>query len=245
MMRRSPGRERQHGRLVVAICAALSLLVAHDARAAEDPTEIWPELQFFKNTSPRTRLFFMATYAEGQDSALGTLDLAGFVDITLDPRLRGSLRSDDWTKKKYAWLRIGYDYVFRTEDRELEEVSEERGIIAFHGRTWLPGEIFVEGRLRADLRWIGDDYSTRYRTRLEVNRDFVLRNGRTVTPYLQVETFYDTRYDGWSRALYQVGADVETRWRRLRIEPYIARQVDRLPEDSAVNAFGFVVKRHL
>jgi hypothetical protein len=217
-----------------------------------------PELNLFKKTSATTRLYFVAAYAEGKESPLGTLDLAGYFDLTLKPILRPSLREEDWQARRYFWVRLGYDHVFTTEDRDSEETSEYRGIVAVHGRTWLPGQILVEGRMRADLRWIGSEYSTRYRARLEINRDFVVR-GRTVTPYLQIEPFYDTRYDGWARTLYQVGAEIETRnylhvgenrdfrieaERRahFRLEPYLALQEDRLPEKGVVIAFGVVAR---
>lgn len=137
------------------------------------------------------------------------------------------------------WVRIGYDHVFKQEG-ETESTPEERGIVAVHGRGWLPGEVLVEGRARADLRWIGGDYSTRYRLRIEVNRDFDV-GGRVVTPYFQAETFYDTRYDGWARQLYQLGAEVEVT-RHFRAEPYLARQVDRLPDRSGLYAVGIVAR---
>ena len=63
----------------------------------------------------------------------------------------------------------------------------------------------------------------------------------TVVPYCNVEWFYDTRYDGWSRLLYQAGTEV-TLSERWRYELYLARQNDRLPSVSSLNAFGVVLK---
>jgi len=71
----------------------------------------------------------------------------------------------------------------------------------------LPAGVFFEARLRADLHWIDGEYSERYRFRIELNRDFNLRH-RVITPYLQAEWFDDTRYDGTSRELYQLGAEI-------------------------------------
>ena len=109
-----------------------------------------------------------------------------------------------------------------------------------HGRAPLPYEVWLEARARADLRWIGDAYSTRYRLRLEASREFTWLE-RTVVPYANAEAFYDTRYDGWSRSLYQAGAEV-TASKGFRWEVYLARQVDRLPGRSALNALGVVAK---
>lgn len=258
--RSSLGRTYAGVRGALALGAIVVSLAAPQARAGDTTEELWPELNLYVKTSDTTRLYFAAAYAEERDYPSGTLDLAGHLDITLKPILRHSLRQQDWRARRYFWVRLGYDHVFITEDRVAQETSEQRGIVAVHGRTWLPGRVLVEGRLRADLRWIGDDYSTRYRTRLEINRDFLVA-GRMVTPYLQIEAFYDTRYDGWARSLYQIGAEFEVSqylhldgWNasdfrieaekrvHFRLEPYIARQVDRLPEDSAVLAFGIVAR---
>jgi hypothetical protein len=56
-----------------------------------------------------------------------------------------------------------------------------------------------------------------------------------------VEWFYDTRYDGWARVLYQFGPEVTVN-PHFRYEIYVARQVDRLPTKETLNALGFVAK---
>ena len=174
--------------------------------ALGDPWEFWPELNLFEKLGPTTRLYFVGAYAEGKESEFRTLDLAGYFDLTLGPPVRRKLRTEDWRAKKYFWVRIGYDHVFKAEG-ETKSAPEDRGIVAFHGRAYLPGEILFEGRARADLRWIDGDYSTRYRLRGELNREFDVIEVRDQRPYLQAEGFYDTRYDGmgpgalpgWSR----------------------------------------------
>ncbi len=155
----------------------------------------------------------MAAYADGKESEFRTLDVAGYFDLTFEPFTRDLIgkehwrRQDDWRQKRYVWLRLGYDHVFKQEGEEAS-TPEDRGIVAVHGRAYLRAGILFEARGRADLRWIGGDYSTRYRLRGELNRDFEVR-GRLVDPYLQAEAFYDTRYDGWARELYQAGAEIE------------------------------------
>ena len=112
--------------------------------------------------------------------------------------------------------------------------------MALHARHFLPAGVFVEGRLRADLRWIGGEYSERYRFRIEVNRDFDVRN-HMVTPYLQAEWFDDSRYDGTSRELYQLGVEISIN-KHFRVEPSVARQLDYLPNSSGLYAFAFVAR---
>ena len=210
--------------------------VAH----AADSSEFWPEVSGFVALDPRTRIYLNAAYAEAKESDTRSLDLAAYLDISLKPILRKELREEDWQRSRYLWARIGYDRVFKAIDGADAEVAEDRGIVALYAKAPLPAEVWLEARVRADLRWIGDDYSTRYRFRVEATREFTVLN-HTVVPYFNVEWFYDTRYDGWARTLYQLGPEV-TLNKHFRYEIYVARQKDRLPSASSTNAFGVVAK---
>jgi hypothetical protein len=207
---------------------------------AADSSEFWPEVSGFVALSPRTRIFLNAAYAEAKESAEKSLDLAAYLDISLEPILRKELLAEDWQRSRYLWARIGYDRVFDASDGADAEVSEDRGIVALYAKAPLPAEFWLEARVRADLRWIGDDYSTRYRFRVEATRELTVLD-HTVVPYFHVEWFYDTRYDGWARTLYQLGPEV-TLSRHFRFEVYVARQEDRLPSSSSTNGFGVVAK---
>ncbi len=225
------------------------LAVAQSADAPQDSSvqrdtardgnswEVWPELNLFMKASPTLRFYFVAAESKGKESEFQTLDLAGYVDLTLGPHLPHSRQKEDWQTKKYVWARIGYDHIFKAEEKTRVH-SEDRGIVALYARHYLPGSILVEGRGRADLRWLESGYTTRYRLRAEVNRDFDMF-ARVVTPYFQAEYFYDTRYNRWARELYQAGAEIAVT-RHFRVEPSVARQVDDLQTRSGLWAFGFV-----
>jgi hypothetical protein len=104
----------------------------------------------------------------------------------------------------------------------------------------LPAAAWLETRTRADLRWIGGEYSNRYRFRLDLSREFSVRD-RAVVPYCNFEWFYDTRYDDWARTLATLGAEV-TMNERFRYEVYVARQADRVPDEKDLDALGVVLK---
>ena len=224
--------------------AASSAGVQSDSAQSGDPWEFWPELNLFTTVNPTTRFYFVAAESRGKEWELRTVDVAGYLDLTIGPRLRPlrlrrASKKEDWQTKKYFWTRIGYDHIFQVEG-ETKQAPERRGIVAFHARHYLPGAILMEGRTRADLRWLEDGYSTRYRFRIEANRDFTVLH-RVMTPYFQAEGFYDSRYDRWARQLYQVGAEIGVS-RHFRVEPSVARQVDHLPSPSGLYAFAFVAR---
>jgi len=189
-------------------------------------------------------VFLNAAYAKGKESDERSLDAAAYLDISflpVGPRRRRSLRTEDWQRGRYLWARVGYDRVFKaTEGESSASVAEDRGILSLWGKFPLPASVWLEGRARADLRWIGAEYSTRYRWRLEATREFVVLD-HAVVPYLNVEWFYDTRYDGWARRLYQAGAEF-TVTRHFRFELNLSQQTDTLPETSRLNAFSVVLK---
>ena len=113
-------------------------------------------------------------------------------------------------------------------------------MVSAYGKLSLPEAIWLEGRARVDFRWIDGVYSTRYRLRLEATREFLVK-GHPVVPFLNAEAFYDTRYDGWSRFLYEAGTEV-TVDKHFRFELKVSRMTDVLPDHSAVNALGLVAK---
>jgi hypothetical protein len=209
---------------------------------AESASELWPELNGFVQLNDRTRAFFDLAYALGKESDVKSGNLAAYLDVSLKPiaRMRRDLLTDDWQRNKYLWARVGYDRIFEAVDSEGFEVVENRGVLALYGRIPLPAAVWLETRTRADFRWIGGEYSNRYRLRLDLSREFAMRD-RAVVPYCNFEWFYDTRYDDWARTLLTVGAEV-TMTEHFRYEVYLARQADRVPEEKDLNALGVVLK---
>lgn len=244
-IRRALARSRHTVRpgLLVALCACIA---PGATAAAGDPWELWPEGQLFVGLNPGTRLFLNAAYAKGKESDETSLDAAVYLDVSLlpiGPRRRQAVRDEDWQRNRYFWARVGYDRISKNTGPEgSPAVAENRGILSLWGKVPLPGQVWLENRARADLRWTGGDYSTRWRLRLEATREvFVLDHA--VVPYLNVEWFYDTRYDGWARTLYQAGTEV-TLNKHLRFELNLSQQTDSLPETSRLNAFGVVIKAY-
>jgi hypothetical protein len=227
------------GGLFAIVC--VNLACTESARAG-DSSEFWPELNGFVQLNDQSRAFFDLGYALGKESDVKSGNLSAYLDVSLKPvaRMRRDLLSEDWQRNKYLWARVGYDRIFEAVDSEGFEVVENRGVIAVYGRVPLPAAAWLETRTRADFRWIGGEYSNRYRFRLDLSREFAVRD-RALVPYFNFEWFYDTRYDDWARTLLTLGAEV-TMTDHFRYEVYVARQADRLPEEKDLDALGVVLK---
>jgi hypothetical protein len=209
------------------------------ARAADVTQEVWPEVNVYYSLDPRTRVFLALPYSASAETDAQSFSLEGYLDVSIQPILRKYLQAEDWQRSRYLWMRVGYARVDKARNG-VRTTPEDRAVVALYAKAPLPAEIWLEARARADLRWIDNAYSNRWRVRLEANREFTWRE-HSVAPYFNVECFYDTRYNGWARTLYQAGPEV-TLNRHFRFELYLAHQADRLPKQSSLNAGGVVAK---
>lgn len=211
---------------------------------AETREEFWPEFNAFFNLDDRTRLFLMASATRAEEtsgSGDGTQYSDGTVgahlDFTLKPIWRTNLQSEDWERERYVWLRAGYRHV---ADFGHWSSGEDRGLIEFHTLQPLPGEFWLTGRAKWEMRDIDGSYSNRFGVRLGTERELIV-GGHSFVPYFHAEALYDTRYDSWNRQRYQAGFDavITHGW---RIEPYLVHQKDNRSATGNVNAIGLTLK---
>jgi len=217
----------------------LACWLPSSAAAAGDTQEVWPELSAYVKTGQLTRLYLDLSYAQERDALSRSLEMGAYLDVSIKPIVRRQLRDQEWARKRYLWSRVGYVHVLKGEGN-FSSPSEDRGVVSLLAKFALPNDVWFEGRTRADLRWIEGEYSTRYRFRAEVNREWFVW-GHAVAPYFHVEWIADSRYGGLSRVLYEGGPEL-TLSSRFRFEIYGARQVDRLPQKSVLTAIGVVAK---
>ena len=90
----------------------------------------------------------------------------------------------------------------------------------------LKGHFLISHRIRVDLRWVGEDakfsYRFRYRTMLE--KEYTAGNSSLV-PYVNIEAFWDSRYNMINRIRAIGGATVN--WGpRFAYEANITYQYD-------------------
>jgi hypothetical protein len=232
----------------IARIAAAALACAAASAPAAESNQFWPELDGYFNLGERTRLFLLATGSvydppgaagstQFQDMQLGV-----HLDVTLAPLLRPDLAKGDWQRNRYLWMRIGYRYGRSLADTEsADPYREQRGIFELTGRTQpLAAGLELVGRFRWDARDFNDRDSNRYRLRFQVEKSLKL-DGRAVVPFVNAETFYDSRFDAWSRQRYQIGAEIELS-HAWRLEPTLNRQHDSRSEPARINALGLALK---
>jgi len=231
---------------VARVLAAFTFLVVlaygSTASAQETRQEFWPEADIYAKLNDQYRFRFLASLTRARDTAMnteGTLEVD--FDIGVKAFIRERLRNlPDNHRGKYLTLRTGYAYIPSFGDGNDKE---HRIVLEATGRYPLPLDILVSVRNRGDLRWINGDFSTRYRNRLRLERDFAFGIVR-ITPYLTGEAFYDFRKDLWTRFEFSAGAEIPL-GRRPVIEFYYLRQNNIRSETQHVNAFGITFQWHM
>src|SRR5262249_28101692 len=144
---------------------------------------------------------YLTRATEAADNTRGHLEVN--LDIGLKPLISGKLRNPPNTHRgKDLFLKVGYAYIPTFDDRKVHEI-----LLEVTARCPLPMDILLSDRNRGDLRWVNGVFSTRYRNRLGVERDFEIRSVK-FTPYATAEAFYDLSKDLWDRVEFSAGVEV-------------------------------------
>jgi len=207
--------------------------------AEGDRREVVPEVDAFVKVSDRTRVFLYGSVTRELTEDVTDGEAGAHLDFTLKPILRSSYRQGDWERERYLWMRVGY-VVAGDLDNRSDGSTEHRGVFEVTARLPLPHEIWLVNRFRLDLRDVNDKSSKRYRYRLGIQREFSV-GGQVWVSYAEGENFYDTRYDAWTRQLYQAGMEIALT-KTWRIESYFAHQNDQRSESGNLNRIGLVLK---
>jgi hypothetical protein len=231
-------RRRSHAAKCLA--AAVGLLRC-GAAAADDSTsyEFWPQVDSYVAIGERSRLMFSVGGTRGTEAAAGTNALQNVQftanwDYTLPPILRYDVPRAEWSKSRLLWPRLGFEYGSSGSSSD-DPYRSYTGVAELNGRQPVGHDVWLQGRLRVDLRDVNGESSQRYRVRVGAEWDTVAFD-HPVAPYSTVELVYDTRYDAWSRATLKLGLEtpIDASW---RVEPYLALQLNR-NDDTTSRVIG-------
>jgi hypothetical protein len=197
--------------------------------AQDSSREFWPELDLWYKLTPSLRLSAFipfsknveTNYREGSfvsqaDYSWGKTKHIIFMRL-LDEEVAETIKS--------KMIRIGYLTGISLDDRG-ESYSENTALGEYHFRVPIKGSYLLSMRLRADLRWLGteNEFSQRYRYRIMLEKEFVNKKISFV-PYVNAETYYDSRYNTFNR--YRVIAGTSASWSsRFSLESNFTYQYD-------------------
>jgi hypothetical protein len=183
-------------------------------------TEFWPELEAQTQFRPdlRALVFGGLEQGEGVDYQQWYAGL-GF-GYQLRPILRSHLTNIDGDKEHYLVFATGYEYLRTTQPGKTK--NEDRAVLAAIGHYRPFASILLEDQNRVELRWVNQRYSTRYRNKVSVERDFLVHRFQ-VTPYASAEVFYDGEKHSWDEEQYATGIQLPYK-RLIQMDIYYLRQ---------------------
>jgi hypothetical protein len=226
-------------------CAAFLIWLASAGAALAGPPskEFWPEIDTWLRLSPAWRVSVFVPIAENLDTHYreGNIILQADYAWSKSNRSRRLIDGDRAQNMQIWLLRGGYLGGKSLDDRGAE-YTEYTAFGEWHLRLPLPRGVLWSHRLRSDLRWLGDgdaDFSTRWRYRLMVEKEFVA--GRwSIVPYVNAEPYYDSRYDTVNRLRVATGASVS--WSpRLAVESNVTYQHDSHASTKELYALNVIL----
>jgi Protein of unknown function (DUF2490) len=216
------------------------MIWAQTAKAQQSVTrnEFWPEIDVYINVKPKVRLYLIGTISKSVED--GELRKAQGFEAQVGAHI-------DYIPNDRIILRTGYRFGTSVGDAD-EPYREHRLLTEQTLRKLLPGDLLLSDRNREDFRFVNGDFSFRYRNRVSIEREVHVFKGRTITPYVSAEIFYDTRSSAWNRNRLAVGFEQSLRRGPLRkmllpkrqviLDLYYMRQNDSRSEIQHVNAIG-------
>ncbi|MCC6413811.1 MAG: DUF2490 domain-containing protein [Saprospiraceae bacterium] len=208
---------------------ALNCCFAFTASAQETTIEFWPEIDAWYRISPAWRFSMYLPLSKNLETKYREGNLVLQADYTFGKsRVLQYRRMIDDTRahNMKVWLVRGGYLGAKSLGDNGEAYKEHMAFAEIHARTPLKGKVLLSQRLRADLRWIGDEFtfSTRYRYRVMVEKEWT--SGKvSVVPYVNVEPYYDSRYEIVNRVRLIGGTSLA--WNpRFALEGNITYQYD-------------------
>jgi len=212
----------------------------------ESSWEFWPETDIWLRLSPEWRLSMFLPLSKNIETKYREGNLILQADYAWGKSkhvLTRRMMDENRVRTMRRFLVRGGYLSGKSLGDQGETYNEDMALLEFHLRTPFKGRVLVSHRLRSEARWLGDDheFSTRFRYRLMIERDFEV-GGTSIVPYVNVEPYYDSRYKTVNRVRLIGGATV-TRWQFFALEVNITYQHDS--RSSVTNLYALNVILHL
>jgi len=230
--------------LRISLCTAICLCSIGWAIGQETAKEFWPEIDLWYRLSPSWRLSMYVPlsknietkYREGSIVVQG--DYAWGNKRVLNQR---RLLDENKSQQMKACLSRGGYLAARSLDDKGDAYQENMMFFEEHFRTPFKAHLLVSHRLRSDFRWIGDenDFSFRVRYRLMVEREWTI-NKVSIVPFINIEPYYDSRYEIVNRVRYIGGTSIA--WDpRIAIEGNFTYQHDTRSSVTDLYALNIIL----
>jgi hypothetical protein len=237
----------QYTKCIKLYCFVLSvwLLTFIDVSAQKTSYEFWPEADIWYKLTPSFRVSSFSAITRYLESDTRDFNLTLQTDYSFGYSKRffyTKLADQNRAQALKVWMiRGGYMGGWSLYDN-AENYTEDMLFMELHRRILLKRQLLFSQRLRMDNRWVGQDpqFSYRFRYRVMLEREFLTEKKTSFTPYINVEPFWDSRYDLFNRVRIIGGATVS--WKtRFSLEGNITYQYDSKMSTNNTLAFNAIL----
>ena len=185
--------------------------------------QFWPEFDAYIPVARATQLNPFTNITQSRDTSYKQIEVGTYVD---------------WRVASYLVLGGGYSYLY-SPDAHSE--NEDRAMVEGTLGVYLLSALHVEDRNRFEFRWVGGVYSTRYRNRLRLGRLLAFDPNHPVTPYVEVEIYYQFSKASITRVQPQIGVVLELS-HHVTLDAAYVHQNDQTGSLNNVNAIELTVR---
>jgi hypothetical protein len=216
--------------LVLSLSAVFCTRGLGQSQASDTETEFWGEADAHVQISPKMRVIAFGGLEQGVGFDYQQWYSAAGLGYQFKPILKSHLENIDPDKEHYLVVAGGYEFLQTKQTGKTKD--ESRVIVEAIPGFRPPGGFLVRDTNRVEFRWVNGVYSTRYRNKLDVERDFVT-HGFRFTPYGSAEVYYDGATNSWNQENYAAGVQWPFK-RLLMLDTYY--QLQKCPTCKPPNA---------
>ena len=228
-------------------CTALLIwfLTVINVSAQSPSYEFWPEADVWYKVTPSFRLSSFSAVTRYLESDTRDFNLTFQADYSFGYSKRfffTKMADQNRAQALKVWMaRGGYMGGWSLYDN-AENYTEDMLFAELHRRILLKRLLLFSQRLRMDTRWVGQDpeFSYRFRYRVMLEKEFLTEKKISIIPYINVEPFWDSRYDLFNRVRIIGGTTVS--WKtRFSLEGNITYQYDSKMSTNNTLAFNAIL----
>jgi Protein of unknown function (DUF2490) len=190
-------------KIVVGLCVIGAVHLCQSQTSTTE-TEVWPEVDAHVQLPRNFRVLSFAGLEQGVGYPYQQVYAAAALGYQMMTILRLHLTNIDPDKERYFVIGGGYEYLHTTQSGKVTDENRLDFDAIFNYRP--SARFLLQDRNRGEFRWVNGVYSTTYRNRLLLERDFLV-NGFRFSPYGAAEVFYDGNKHSWNQEWYTAGVE--------------------------------------
>jgi hypothetical protein len=222
----------------------LGLYLTNSVKAQDSSFEFWPEVDIWYRLNPAWRLSAFIPFTRYHESQYRDINIYVQADYAWGKSkhiLKRRMMDQNRAETIKSWLLRGGFMEGRSIGENKGNYIEDMLFVEIQRRTPIKGGILLSSRFRSDARWLGEesDFSYRLRIRVMIEKEFSNEKS-SIVPYVNVEPFWDSRFNTISRTRW-IGGATASFGPRIAYEGNLTYQYDQSYNTRNLFAFNLIL----